>query len=77
MNRSFVELFADGLPAVTPVVAGSSLRGEIVTGFSLVVYEGGSVEELEACARGMGGTALPTLWTMGSSSLTSSGRRTS
>ena len=27
------------------------LRGEIVEGFNLVVYEGGSVEELVACAR--------------------------
>ena len=27
-------------------------------GFSLVLYEGGSVEDLEACARGMGVTAL-------------------
>ena len=37
------------------------LRGEIATGFSLVVYGGGSVEELEACARSMGITALYTL----------------
>ena len=27
------------------------LRGDIAAGFSLVVYEGGSVDELEACAR--------------------------
>ena len=31
----------------------SCLRGEIVTGFSHVLYEGGSVEELEACARSL------------------------
>ena len=34
------------------------LRGEIATGFSLVVHEGGSVEELEGCARSLGVTAL-------------------
>ena len=27
------------------------LRGDVATGFSLVVYEGGRVEELEACAQ--------------------------
>ena len=36
------------------------LRGEIATGFSLVVYGGGSVEELEACARSLDITALYT-----------------
>ena len=34
------------------------LRGDIAAGFSLVVYEGGSVEELEACARSADITAL-------------------
>ena len=78
VNRSFVELFGDGLPAFTPLVAGSGgppsadpasgggvaqswpecLHGEVVEGFSLVLYEGGSVEDLEACAGGMGVTAL-------------------
>ena len=78
VNRSFVELYGDGLPAFTPLVAGSGgppsadpasgggvaqswpecLHGEVVEGFSLVLYEGGSVEDLEACARGMGVTAL-------------------
>ncbi len=78
VNRSFVELYGDGLPAFTPLVAGSGgpasadpasgggvaqswpecLHGEVVEGFSLVLYEGGSVEDLEACAGGMGVTAL-------------------
>ena len=34
------------------------LRGIVVEGFSLVVYEGGSVEELEACAESQQVTAL-------------------
>ena len=37
------------------------LHGDIAAGFSLVVYEGGSVEELEACAQSMDVTALYTL----------------
>ena len=37
------------------------LRGDVATGFSLVVYEGGSVEDIEACARGRGVTAMYTL----------------
>ena len=37
------------------------LRGAVAAGFSLVVYEGGSVDELEACARSMDVTALYTL----------------
>ena len=84
VNREFRELFADGLPPITPLVAGSNgppspdpfgddlddggqqpwpqcLRGAVAAGFSLVVYEGGSVEELEACARSMDVTALYTL----------------
>ena len=63
VNAGFLELFPDGLPPVTPLVAGSNgppspdpfgddldeagqqpwpecLRGDIVEGFSLVVYEG-------------------------------------
>ena len=73
VNAGFLELFADGLPPITPLVAGSNgppsadpfgddledggqpwpecLRDDIAAGFSLVVYEGGSVDELEACAR--------------------------
>ena len=34
------------------------LRGAVAAGFSLVVYEGGSVEELEACARSRDVAAL-------------------
>ena len=37
------------------------LRGDIAAGFSLVVYEGGSVDEMEACARSVDITALYTL----------------
>ena len=37
------------------------LRGAVAAGFSLVVYEGGSVDELEACARSADITALYTL----------------
>ena len=33
------------------------LRGGVATGFSLVVYEGGSIDELAACAQGRGVTA--------------------
>ncbi len=81
VNRPFVELFADGVPALTALVAGSNgppredpvadtgaprswpecLRGEITGGFSLVVYEGGSVENLVACAQSRSLTALYTL----------------
>ena len=79
-ERGFLELFPDGLPPITPLVAGSNgppsadpfgdledgaqqpwpecLRGDIAAGFSLVVYEGGSVDELEACARSADITAL-------------------
>ena len=74
VNREFRELFADGLPVMTALVAGSNgppsadpfgddldddvqqqwpqcLRGAVVEGFSPVVYEGGTVEELVACAQ--------------------------
>ncbi len=84
VNAGFLELFPDGLPPITPLIAGSNgppsadpfgddpgdggrhawpecLRGDIAAGFSLVVYEGGSVEELEACAQSMDITALYTL----------------
>ena len=73
MNRSFAGLFADGIPALTPLTVKSDgpataaplasavtgpwaacLRGEIVEGFNLVVYEGGSVDDLEGCARSLG-----------------------
>ena len=73
VNAGFLELFPDGLPPITPLVAGSNgppsadpfgdglegdgqpwpecLRGAVAAGFSLVVYEGGGVDELEACAQ--------------------------
>ena len=44
-----------------PVVAepwAECLRGEIVAGFSLVLYEGGSIDDLVACAEGLGVGAL-------------------
>ena len=37
------------------------VQGEIVVGFSLVIYEGGSVDDLAACARSLDITALYTL----------------
>ena len=80
VNAGFLELFADGLPPITPLVAGSNgppsadpfadlddggrqpwpecLRGDIAAGFSLVVSEGGSVDELEACAQSRDVAAL-------------------
>ena len=80
VNAGFLELFPDGLPPITPLVAASNgppsadpfgdledgaqqpwpecLRGAVVEGFSLVVYEGGSVGELVACARSADITAL-------------------
>ena len=70
VNAAFRELYADGLPELTPLVARSEgppsadpapagefteswphcLRGDIASGFSLVLYEGGSVEEIASCA---------------------------
>ena len=81
VNRAFRALFADGLPALTPLVVKSDgpasadpaaavdagppwpqcLRGEVAAGFSAAVYAGGSVEELDACARSHNVTALYTL----------------
>ena len=80
VNAGFLELFPDGLPPITPLVAASNgppsadpfgdledggqqpwpqcLRGDIAAGFSLVVYEGGSVDELEACAQSRDVAAL-------------------
>ena len=77
VNEGFVGLFADGVPALTPLVARSDgpatadpvpdavtrplatcLQGEIVEGFNLVLYEGGSVGDLEACAEGAGLASL-------------------
>ena len=71
----FRELFAEGVPALLPLVVRSAgpatpapvapaptepfaacLRGAITEGFT--VYEGGSVADLEACARSLGVTAV-------------------
>ena len=79
VNRSFHELYPDGVLPLTPLVAGSDgprsgghlvaglaedepatlrgsscLYGEIAAGFSLAIFEGGSMEELGACGRGFG-----------------------
>ena len=78
VNRAFGELFADGVPSVTALIAGSSgpasgdpapeaplaqgstgcLSGEVASGFSIVVYSGGGVEELDDCARSLGVATL-------------------
>ena len=78
VNAAFRELFAEGVPALTPLVAASGgppgadpvgelgaprswpacLRGEVAEGFSLLVYEGGSVEDLVSCAERLDVTAL-------------------
>ena len=77
VNEGFVALYADGVPALTPLIAKSEgppspapasdavpefgpdcLRGEIVSGFSLVLHEGGSIDDIEACAEGVGLAAL-------------------
>ena len=77
VNEDFRALFADGVPALTPLTVKSDgpatavpvasgvtgpwaacLRGEIVEGFNLVLYEGGVVDELEACAEEAGLAAL-------------------
>ena len=95
VNADFRALFADGVPALTPLVARSDgpataaavasavtgpwaacLQGEIAEGFNLVVYEGGSVGDLEACAEGVGLAALYVL-DDGAGSPTSSARPTS
>ena len=57
---------SDGPPSADPAGAGGGgphewprcLRGDIAAGFSLVLYEGGSVEELVACAERLGVAAL-------------------
>ena len=78
VNKGFRELHPDGVPALTPLIAGSNgppsedpagdtgvpqpwpdcLWGEIAEGFSLVVYEGGSVEGLAACAQSRNVTSV-------------------
>ena len=78
VNDRFGELYAGGVPALTPLIARSEgppsadpaaagevaeswpdcLRGAIASGFSLVVYEGGSVEDLATCAASRDVTAV-------------------
>ena len=78
VNEGVRELYPDGVPALTPLIAGSNgppsedpvgdtgvppswpecLRGEIAEGFSLVVYEGGSAEDLAACAQSRNVTSV-------------------
>ena len=77
VNEDFRALFADGVPALTPLTVKSDgpataapvasavtepwaacLQGEIAEGFNLVVYEGGSIDDLDACAEGVGLAAL-------------------
>ena len=78
VNAGFGRLFAEGVPALTPLAVRSEspveaapaapapdadawpvcLRGEIAEGFSLVIYEGGSVEDLDACAERLGVIAI-------------------
>ena len=41
-----------------PEFGPDCLRGEIASGFSLVLYEGGSVEDLDSCAQSRGVTAV-------------------
>ena len=77
VNEDFGALFAEGLPALTPLTVKSDgpataapvtaaltgplaacLQGEIAEGFNLVLSEGGSVDDLEACADGVNLAAL-------------------
>ena len=77
VNEDFRVLFADSVPALTPLTVKSDgpataapgasgvtgpwaacLRGEIVEGFNLVLYEGGSVDAFADCAEEVGLAAL-------------------
>ena len=56
---------SEGPPSEDPAGGGGvtepwpdCLRGDIATGFSLLLYEGGSVDELEACAQSLDVTAV-------------------
>ncbi len=51
---------APAAPEVTEPFA-TCLRGEVAQGFSLVLYEGGSVDELASCAEAFGISAIYTL----------------
>ena len=77
VNEDYRALFADGVPALTPLTVKSDgpataapvasavtepwatcLQGEIGEGFNLMLYEGGSVDDLNACAEEVGLSAL-------------------
>ncbi len=56
---------SEGPPSADPAAASEvtepwpdCLRGEIADGFSLALYEGGSVDELDACAQSSGVSAV-------------------
>ena len=55
-TKDYLVRFGDAAEAEQPVVA--CLRGAVGIGFSLLVYEGGSIEDLVACARSRHVTAL-------------------
>ena len=55
-TKDYLVRFGDAAEAEQPVVA--CLRGAVGIGFSLVVYEGGSVDDLGACAQSRSVTAL-------------------
>ena len=57
-TKSYRVAFGDAGQEPTPEPWAHCLRGEIAEGFSLVVSEGGSVEDLVACAESRGVTAL-------------------
>ena len=77
VNEDFRALFADGVPALTPLTVKSDgpataaplasavtepwaacMQGEVVEGFNLMLYEGGSIDDLDACAEEAGLSAL-------------------
>ena len=77
VNEDFRALFADGVPALTPLTVKSDgpataaplasavtepwaacMQGEVVEGFNLMLYEGGSIDDLDACAEEVGLSAL-------------------
>ena len=57
-RRSYRVALADPEPEGTPEPWTHCLRGDVAEGFSLIVYEGGSVEELVACAESRSVMAL-------------------
>ena len=63
-TRSPLIARSDGPATAAPVASAvtgpwaACLQGEIVEGFNLVLYEGGSIDDLDACAQGAGLAAL-------------------